>query len=328
MNFGQVFSKAWKTIWQHKILWVFGIFAGLLSGGSYGSGSGYNFNSSDMPMMHNWPNNWPQGMQQFGQAMENFFNRGDGSWVGLVILLSCLALFFTVLSIFLGITGQNALIRAAWKVEEGSSEKMRFGELFKEGLRYFWKVFGLYVLVIIASVAAALAIIFISIITLGVGAILFICLALPLAIGAGLLINQSVIIMVSEDLGVFDGIKAAWEFVFEKNLGNYLLMFLILGIGAAILNFLIVLPWVVMLIPLGAGLFIGGSQAIGTSAIVISIVLGVLYLPLYLVLSGALNAYVFSAWTIFYHDLRGAKTEADLSPLELQESIPDAGGVE
>ncbi len=42
MDFGEVFSKAWKIIWKYKILWLFGIFASC-SGGGGGGGGGKRF---------------------------------------------------------------------------------------------------------------------------------------------------------------------------------------------------------------------------------------------------------------------------------------------
>ena len=40
MDFGEVFTKAWKIIWKYKILWLFGIFASCSSGGGSGGGGG------------------------------------------------------------------------------------------------------------------------------------------------------------------------------------------------------------------------------------------------------------------------------------------------
>ena len=28
MDFSEVLGKAWRIIWKHKVLWIFGIFAG------------------------------------------------------------------------------------------------------------------------------------------------------------------------------------------------------------------------------------------------------------------------------------------------------------
>ena len=54
MNIGDVLSQAWKTIWKHKVLWIFGIFAGC-SSASYSAGNGgvsYQFDAP--PDLQNW----------------------------------------------------------------------------------------------------------------------------------------------------------------------------------------------------------------------------------------------------------------------------------
>ena len=42
MDYGEIFSKAWKIIWKYKILWLFGIFASCSGGGGNGGGGGIN----------------------------------------------------------------------------------------------------------------------------------------------------------------------------------------------------------------------------------------------------------------------------------------------
>jgi hypothetical protein len=37
MDYGEVLTRAWQIIWKHKVLWIFGIFAGCSGqGGSTG----------------------------------------------------------------------------------------------------------------------------------------------------------------------------------------------------------------------------------------------------------------------------------------------------
>ena len=38
MDYGEVLSKAWKIIWKHKVLWIFGILASFGQGSGGGSG--------------------------------------------------------------------------------------------------------------------------------------------------------------------------------------------------------------------------------------------------------------------------------------------------
>jgi hypothetical protein len=65
--------------------------------------------------------------------------------------------------------------------------------------------------------------------------------------------------------------------------------------------------------PLFIALFSGSEQALGTGAIV-SGVLVVCYLPFLIVLSGVLNSYVQSGWTLTFLRLTGPQEPA-LEPL-------------
>lgn len=66
MNFGEILSRAWKIIWKHKVLWIFGILAGCGRGGGGGGGSANSgFQSSGG---NGWDGEVPPGIEQF------FFN--------------------------------------------------------------------------------------------------------------------------------------------------------------------------------------------------------------------------------------------------------------
>ena len=42
MDYSNVISRAWKIIWKHKVLWIFGILSGCASGGGGGSNFRYS----------------------------------------------------------------------------------------------------------------------------------------------------------------------------------------------------------------------------------------------------------------------------------------------
>lgn len=54
MDYGEVLSKAWKIIWKHKILWLFGILAscGALNTMSSGGGGGASGASIQSNLWH------------------------------------------------------------------------------------------------------------------------------------------------------------------------------------------------------------------------------------------------------------------------------------
>src|SRR5215207_66302 len=150
-NFGEVLTRAWQIIWKHRVLWIFGILAGCSQGGSrFNSGSnggngGYGTGSTNFP---------PQ--------LERFFeiiSQNATAFIGLAVALVCI---FWIVSIFLGTIGRIGLIRGTWQVE-GGMQNLIFGQLFSESTPYFWRIFGLslvvslpFVILIAALVAGGL----------------------------------------------------------------------------------------------------------------------------------------------------------------------------
>ncbi|HEX2997822.1 MAG TPA: hypothetical protein VHP14_23570 [Anaerolineales bacterium] len=132
-NFGEVLSRAWQIIWKHKVLWVFGIFAGCSRGGNFNSsnnsgGNGGGFGNVNLP---------PQ-LEQF------FQNVAENMTMYMVIAITLFCVIWLVM-IFLGTIGRIGLIRGTWQIE-GGVESLIFGELFSESMPYFWRIFGLSLL--------------------------------------------------------------------------------------------------------------------------------------------------------------------------------------
>src|ERR1051325_8608620 len=146
-NFGDVLSRAWQIIWKHKVLWIFGILAGCSRGssgfrGSSGGGGGGN---GQLP---------PEVMRILQIIQQN---------LAAFIIIGCIiVLLIWAITIFLGTIGRVGLIRGTFQAEAGA-ERLIFGELFSEGMPYFWRIFGLTlivaipVLVALAAFIAALA---------------------------------------------------------------------------------------------------------------------------------------------------------------------------
>ena len=308
MNFGEVLSRAWEIIWKNKILWVFGILAALGSGsGSSGnSGSNFRFEGGEVP-------------PQF-QGIERFFENIQ-PWMIVLFVLG--ALLFTVLIVVLSTFGKGGLLRGAW-LADGGETGFTFGRLWGEGGRYFLRLFllglliffGTLVLVFVIFVPGAL----LSAITMGIGLICFlplICLMIPVFIALGVVVNLAMIAIVGEDLGVMDGLRRGWE-VFRSHLGEIIGIGLILVIGVAVANFIIGLPVLLIALPMIGG-FLDQSGRFTGAGITTSIVLFLLYLPFLLALSGIVQSYFDTAWTVTFRRLtgRGSGTTGDLSAVRV-----------
>jgi hypothetical protein len=298
MDFGEVLSRAWQIVWKHKVLWVFGILASC-SNANGGAGNARTSFQGDVP-----------------PSIERFFDQFGRvpDWqiallVGAVILV---ILLLVVLAIFLSTVGRIGLIQGTLKADQGA-ESLAFGELFGDSTPYFWRIFGLNLIVGIAAVVLVLLIlapfIFFGVATLGVGflcLIPLICIFVPLFWLLNLVVEQANIAIVVEDVGIFDGLRRAWE-IFKTNLGSILVMGLILSLGVNLIaGFIIALPLAFIVSPAIIGAIAGTDQTIG-GGLLIAALCFVAYLPVLLILSGALRSYIESAWTLTFLRLtRGA----------------------
>lgn len=310
MDFGEVLGKAWKIIWKNKVLWIFGILAGCgASGGSGGGGGSSNFSQGSSSMGQNpFGGRFPQAEQFFSQ-MERFFENIDAATVTLLIVGGVfLGLLLSVLVLALSSIGKAGLIYGASQADVASpaAEKMNFKQVWNGGKPYFWRIVLLSLLIGAASLVLVLLLmvpaILLGILTLGIGLLCIlplICILVPVFWVVNVLIEQATVAIVVEDLGVFDSIKRAWQVVVQQNLGSYIVLGLILMIGRAIVSFLIGLPALLILIPIVVGV-VAGTQAALSGGLVTALVIFLIYLPIAILLSGILQAYVGSAWTLAF----------------------------
>ena len=136
MDFGEVLSRAWQVIWKHKVLWIFGILAGC----SNANGGGANF--------------WNEVQRRTPPRTQPFFDQFNylPNWqIALIIgAIFLVILILIVLAIFLGTIGRVGLIRGTLQADQQANQVI-FGELFSGSLPYFWRVFGLNLIVGLAS---------------------------------------------------------------------------------------------------------------------------------------------------------------------------------
>src|SRR5512145_453461 len=223
-NFGEVLSRAWQIIWKHKVLWIFGVFAGCSRGGS-------NFNSSS----NSGGDGGGFGNVNIPPQLEQFFeNVAENITMYMVIAITLFCVIWLVM-IFLGTIGRIGLIRGTWQVE-GGVEHLVFGELFSESMPFFWRIFGLSLLaalpILIVVILAIVMMVPIMVASSGGGGdaaaagafgsmTLFcgcLCLLVPVMIVIGLVVRQAENAIVLEDMGVMPSISRGWE-VFRGNLG-------------------------------------------------------------------------------------------------------------
>ena len=315
MDFGEVLGRAWKIIWKHKILWVFGIFAGCERGGGGGGGnSGYRFNAA--------------GGQGSYPGAEQFFNQ-VGNWIEahwwVIILFVLAVLVLVIIGILLGTIGRIGLIKGTVKAD-GGAEHLGFAELWNGSLPFFWRVFLLALIVGLAAFILVLMLIVLgfgaAVLTFGFGLICLIPLFCVLVVAlwfAGLVVQFAEMAIVIENLGIMDGVRRGWDVV-KRNIGPALIMWLILAVIGFVVSLVIAIPVLIAVVP--AAIAFAASNANATvpnwAPLLIGLACCVVYLPFLLVLNGILTAYLQSAWTLTYQRLTGPK--ANPQPVENPES--------
>jgi len=302
-NFGEVLTRAWQIIWKHKILWIFGVFAGCSRGGGGGSGGGGGGNGFDFSGQP--PFSGDQVFNQIGQWVS------ENLWIFVVIAI--VVLILVVLAILLGTIGRIGLIKGTYQAEQGT-EKLVFGELFSGSMPYFWRVFGLSLLIGLVFLVILIPFIFFGVITAGIGMVCLlplICILIPIGLVVGVIIEQANAAIVLDDLSMMDGLRRGWEVV-RSNIGPVLLMAIILAVIGFVVGLVIAIPIFVTVFPVMLAYFAGGGES-NTPWILLGVCV-FLYLPIALVLQGIMTAYIESAWTLTYMRLTKSQDNVPMIP--------------
>ena len=301
MHYGEVFSKAWKTIWKHKILWLFGILAGCNATGITTRSSGAGGRSGTgwrMPMNNSYP--FQRFMYEVGDLASDI-----QPWVWIMLALGVIGLIFLlwVLFQFLGTLGTTGVIKGTILADDRSDDEkaLSLSQIFKSVQPVHWNVFLLNLGVKLGGSVLLLLliapIILYTVCTCFTGLLFLI----PLGWFLELWLIFTILAITIEEKGVFPAIGRAWDVIF-RNLGHVLLMWLILGLGSLIVGILLAVPLLVVPVPVIVNLLSTGMMEFSLGFI-ISMVLLVLLLPILILLSGVLKAYVLSAWTLIYQRL-------------------------
>ena len=326
MDFGKILSSAWKTIWRHKILWLFGILSSCGRGGGGGSGSGRSGGGSvHSTRGGDWNGNVPPAMKEFFFNVEQFLNQIEGWQIaGLIAVFFLILLLIWILFVILSTIGNIGLIQGTVQSEEGA-KKLKFGALLKDGKPFFWRVLGLNFLIALAAflltITALLPLFFVAAITfVGLFCLVpIICLLAPIAWIIKIIIQQANIALIVEDLGIIESLQCAWN-VFRENLVNLIIMGLILGFGGAIIGFIFALPLLAIIFFTGFGAVLGMENANLGGILFAGGLAFLVYLPILIFLSGVLQAYTQSAWTLTYLALTASPSEP-VSEEPLEETV-------
>ena len=294
MVISAIFKRAWEITWKHKGLWVLGILANCSGGGTR-----FSSNVSNVPQYSTGGGEFPQ-IERWLQSIP------EETWIAFGIAVVCglllLALGFWVLAAI----GNGGLIAGFYMAETG--ETVTLASAFQQGIRYFWKLLVIQLILGLASLVVFVPVIFggalLSILTLGIGLICLIpliCLLIPLGIVLTIYTLLTQVALIVEELDIVAAFQRAWE-VFRSNLGEVIVMALLLGIGGFVVGLILAIPFILMALPLITGLIVGTetSSVAGFSVTLIGILF---YLPVLLVAGGIMRTFITGSWTLTYRSL-------------------------
>jgi hypothetical protein len=300
MDISAIFKRAWEITWKHKGLWVLGILANCSGGGSRGSSNvsrlpQYRFEGGEFTWIERWAQRVP-----------------EEAWIGIAIAIVCGLLLLALVFWVLAAIGNGGLISAFQLAESGGTATL--ASAFQEGIRYFWKLLLIQLIIGLASFIVLIPFIgggiLLSVLTLGLGLLCLVpllCLLIPLGIAITIYTLLTQIALIVEQLDIVSAFQRAWE-VLRSNLGEVIVMGLILGVGGFIVGFILALPFVLMALPFVTGLIVGTetSSLAGLSLTVVGILL---YIPILLVASGILRTFITGSWTLTYRSLIASKAK-------------------
>lgn len=325
MNFDlvEVLTRAWKITWKHKVLWIFGMLASCGQGSSGGNSSnnqsGY---SNGQPPSNPFSGQMMQQMEDLFAGVEAWFS--ENTWV-IVVLIAFFVLIW-ILQVFLSITGSIGLVRGAQQAETGV-EQIRFGSLFGESLRYFWRSFGLGLTLFLPIVFVFIA--FMILLIAGAGGIsssssvdsflagssllLIIslcCCLVPIMFLLGLYYTQALRALVLEDLGVFASLSRAWP-IFIKNIGGLLFTAVIIFIIRLIIGVIVAVPVYIVIFPILTKFMNEGFTSWQPFILAGTFIL--CYSPIAWFVNGVLMTYTETIWTLIYMRVTTPREDAPIS---------------
>lgn len=346
IDLGEILVKAGKIVWKFKILWIFGILAGCGAGsGNRFSTSNYNFGNSGSGSSGNIPSpfrdfNAPRLSEEFRSFLDKYL-----AYILIIILVLCV---LWLLFYFLGVMGKTGLIKGVDKADAGA-ETLGFGELWTESLPYFWRMFGLtllvglpfFIVVVIllviffvgligfinaannAQSSAALAGLFAAV---GIFVAGMCCISVVSAF-VGLIVEQAKNAIVIKDVGIVEGLREGWD-VFKRNFLALILLGILLGVAGFIVGIVVAIPLLVIVVPTIFGVALTAGAAPASGAVLVPLILGgiccVIYLPVLWLAGGIEQSYFQSVWTLAYLRITTPKPAEIVTPSVFPNESADA----
>ena len=294
MNYGDIIRDAFRITWRNKFLWFFGFFAA-------GGGGGSNF--------FNFPSNFEGtgDMSGAGQWLNN-------NVVAVLVIVGIVVLVLVVLFIVLSLISAGGLTESVAAIDAG--ERRRFSTTWRAGTANFWRVLLQVILFFLIGLGLLLLLLLVAGLPIGLtfalteavgariavavlfgvlGLLLLVLVFIPLSIIGQYALRE----LVVDRERVARSIAAGYG-LFRRNVGRSLLVWII----AIAINIAIGIAMLIVLLIAGLILFLPtiilAFNEYATAAVATGVIAGLIFLPILLVLSGAVGTFSHAYWTLAY----------------------------
>jgi hypothetical protein len=289
MDYGQLFSKALRIMWNHKSLWIFGLFAGSGLGSNFNFSSPGDFSAKDFSGF---------GGTGFGGDLEQF---GDlvVSNLGLLIVAG---LLLGVVMTVCHVISLPALIDATNKIARGG--RYRFSTSFSAGLDFFWRYLGLFFLGIMSAMVLMAVLVMAGVVSFAIHAalgVLYLLVSIPAGI-AGLFTIVLVFglaqrALVVRDVSIGDSLEEGWT-LFRRHLGKAIVFSLLVFAVSIGITIALLIGFVIVGLPFAAFAFTSDASIL--EILMYGLIIG---LPVSLLIGGSSGAFFQILYTLFYFGL-------------------------
>jgi hypothetical protein len=318
MDYGALIRDAWSTTWQHRFLWVLGLFTGAAVGTCSGAG---NQLPSQMPSSSSKPGTTghvPPEVAAVGSAL--------GAWVvAHLALLVAAAGLLVIAWVVVSIVAQGGMTDATVDLARRRPTSLR--QSWQAGRRLFWRFLGLELaplalgLVAASVVAVGVALAVVTSTLVGAGArvpvigfwvlvaLTAILIVVGLAIALSIALAYAQRIIVVENVGVVAAVREGWD-VLRAHLGSSLLTWLInlgLTIGAELAVGVAMLVVLGILVAIGLAVY---ALAGFTSVTGVYVAVGaVVAFAVFWLMEAVVHTFLWSYWTLAYLRLTEGQPE-------------------
>jgi len=321
-SYRQIIKQAVRIVWKNKFLWVFGLFASLLSIGA-------EYQILVRPTSPDAAVNWFGGLYNFfgsglfssnafTNVIELFKTQPGAASVFLLIFLIFLVL--VIFLVWLAITSQVALIKNSEKIINDPKEKINTSS--RSNLRvasgHFWPVLGYNavakIMISIAVTLVSLPLLFplINSFTTNLVYLVLFIIFIPLAVCFSLMIKYAIAFLVLKQEKFTVALRHGW-LLFKRNWLISIEIALLLFAVSFLATFAILLAAFILAIPFiilaSAFLYLFSAGAFWAM-----MVIGLLVLTVFVIICGSiLTAFQVVAWTDVFMKLNSglgrSKTE-------------------